>query len=1081
MNGDYSIFNNSMNGVITLSDGVSIITDGQAQHENIIYSNFIKSENSETVLTTNTLTTGTIDASNLTVTTINADAETVGVLNCTTLNVDNYGFYVDGFGNTISTSLPTTMNNTLKVVANEFTLENGNINQIGTTAVNNLKTTSINGSLTCQSDIIQQGGNSVLKNVTCDNLTMNSNKSISQSGAGVSNSLGTTTISNLVVTSAMSFPSTITIPEASQTGDLTFTGGARIIQDLTEAGTNYNTLMYSKIAKVEANGDVVQTSGTATLQNTVIQGTAQIQGDITQTSGQSVFKAIGCDQLTLTANKDIFFSNGTGKIDQSLSSGTNTLNAITMNANRNLTQSGTGILSQSGTGTNALKNTSITGTLAVSSSTTLSGNVQCDGTLTMGANRSIQQPAGTTNNQFQTSTISNLTCPVATITDITATTLAVGNVSNTEIQYLDGVIAPIQDQLNSISTTSAGNSTALTGITYTAGDDTTTIDNNVSITKTLALSTVADVATSITGLNSSVATLDASLNTLTNNFNTVTSGMSYNSGTDTTTLDNNVTITKNLIVQGMNLKAEIDALETSFTTGTLNSTTATIANLTSTNITTTNLTASNQVRCPNFSISNNGAAATTYNATAITNPVQTHGLGVGTGDGATYTTFNQGIFSWYGTAFVDSVFKICHLVVDHRTGNLFTNGIITCASLVVNSLTTLAKVIATSSYVDEFFTASNNEFSVYPNKVATSTEGVKTLGLNNVVVASLTLQQKYNETITITSPISLYRRFRNVTASAGTYTTLYDRVLQVNCNIFRNNVAFTSLPCVCNNTIPQPSLMTFRADTSLTEKWFDIYITNATVTFTPSITETTDTYRIEYIITSASGVADPDNFVSLDYGFYVNANSSTFNKSSGDIILQTGAGGTNYVAYSRTTAFKNDYVVNGSSRMYANNLATNNILNQGSMSTNSLVVSTSIQTNSLSINAPLTAQPNKPITSPATYVGVWMVNAAVNDYKLDKFNAVLASVAVAGERDDYWIICAGYKVVLYRYSNYAILSGFRPWSGSTDWDSQTRTIDNTNGTNFISLSSSSIYGTFNQVGSCKVYYQNEEVTIPFLS
>jgi hypothetical protein len=52
------------------------------------------------------------------------------------------------------------------------------------------------------------------------------------------------------------------------------------------------------------------------------------------------------------------------------------------------------------------------------------------------------------------------------------------------------------------------------------------------------------------------------------------------SATDTTTIDNNTTINKTLIVQGMNIKAEIDALETSFTTGTINSTNLTTNTLT---------------------------------------------------------------------------------------------------------------------------------------------------------------------------------------------------------------------------------------------------------------------------------------------------------------------------------------------------------------------------------------------------------------------------------------------------------------------------------------------------------------------
>lgn len=926
MNGDYSIFNNSMNGVITLSDGVSFISDGQAQHENVIYSNFIKSEDEATTLTNNTLTTETIIATTLNATNISANSETLGTLTVTNLNVDNYGFYVNGFGNTITSSLPTTMNNTLKIVGNEFTLENGNINQIGTTSSNILKTTSINGSLTCQSDLIQTGGNTILKNITCDNVTMNSNKSISQSGSGVSNSLGTTTVSNLVVTSSMTFPASVTIPSASQTGDLSFTDGARIIQDLTEAGTNYNTLMYSKIEKLDVNGNITQTSGTTTILNTTIQGTAQIQGDITQTSGQSVFKAIGCDQVSLNANKDVFFSNGTGKIDQSVSTGTNNLSAITMNANTNFTQSGTGIVSQSGTGTNALKNTSITGTLAVSSSSTFTGNVQCNGTLTMGANRSITQPTGTTSNQFQTTTISNLTCPTATITDLTTTTLSVGNVSNIEIQYLDGVVAPIQDQINSINATTSGNSTALTGIVYTAGTDTTTIDNNVVIPvgKTLSVGSITNVATNITSLNTSVSNLDASLNTLTNNFNTTTSGITYNAGTDTTTIDNNVTINKPLVVQGMNIKAEIDALDSSFTTGTLNSTSAFIADLSSNNIV-----VNTQVRSKEYELFFEN------NTTAISAPTLTNGLGIGTGDGASYTTFNQGLFSWNSTGFVDTCFKVCKAFIDHRTGNISTQGNVTAFTSIINFLTVL-------------------------NDLAVS--GVTTLG-TTIINSILTVSN-------ITSPSS---GNINITTASGR-------------NMYLNNGKGSSTGDVYINTDSIQS---------------NVYIDNGSLTLS-----TGNVVVTEGVVSTSSLLVDYAQFKQIE-------------------------------PYPATT-------------------------------------STAVKTS-------LIADADKVITSPATYFGVWFIDAGVGDYKLDRFRFVPSSVAACGTVDDYWIVCAGYKVVLYRYSNYAILAGQRPWSGSTDTEAQTRTIDNTNGTSFIGVTSSSLYGAANQVGSCKVYYKNVEITLSYLS
>lgn len=932
MFGYQTVLDKSMNGVKTLSDGKSIISDGIATHNNIVYTSTIKSSDVKTTLTNDTITTENLDVDSLNATNISANSETVGILTCTTLNADNYGFYIDGFNNNVSSSLPITVNNNLKVVGDELTIENSNLNQIGTTTTNNLKTTSINGTLTCQSDLVQTGGNTVLKNITCDNLTMNNNKSIAQSGAGVSNSLGNTQISHLVVTSSMSFPSSITIPDAEQTGDLTFTNGARIIQDLSEAGDNYNTLMYSKISKADINGNLVQISGNTTLLNTTIQGTAEIQGDIEQTAGQCVLKAIGCDQITLNVNKDIYFNNGTGKIDQSVSSGVNLLNGIVMNANNNLQQSGTGILSQSGTGTNALKNTSITGTLNVSSSTTLTGNVQCDGSFSMGANRSITQPLGTTNNQLQATTISNLTCSTANISTLSSTNLSVGNVSNTEIQYLDGVIAPIQSQINSISTTASGNSTAITGISYNSTNDTTTIDNNVTLPtgKNLLLGTT-NVQNSLNTLNSNFSTLntavsniDISLNTLTSNFNNVTSGITYSSVNDTTTIDNNVTINKKLIVDGMDIKADIDALELSFTTGTINSTSAVIANLSCNDISCNTLFSTTEIKCKEFCISNDGAAVTApYNSNAIIAPSLTHGMALGTGDGATLSVFNVGLYSWYGTGFVDACFKVCNAVINHRTGDFITNGAITCANVIVNTLATIANLVVTN------LTATN-----------------------------------------ITSPTS---GNINITTANGR-------------NLYINNNKGINSGDVYFNTSSQNA---------------NIYVNNGSVTV--------DKGNLEL----------KDGIVSSPSAYH------------GIVQIRQ------FLPYPGTT-------------------------------------NTRIQTSFF-------ADADCVMASPHTYFGVWFIDAGINYYKLDRFRPVPCSVSVAGTIDDCWIVCPGYKVVLYRFSNYGIIAGERPWSGSTDLTSQTRTIDNTTGTTFVCIPSTDLYNSSNQVGSCKVYFKNTEITMSYLS
>ncbi len=75
----YSTLYKSMNGIKVLSDGISVISDGQAQHDNIIYNEYIYSQDSKTQLTNNKVKTEDIEcldfqADNVMTLSINTDA-----------------------------------------------------------------------------------------------------------------------------------------------------------------------------------------------------------------------------------------------------------------------------------------------------------------------------------------------------------------------------------------------------------------------------------------------------------------------------------------------------------------------------------------------------------------------------------------------------------------------------------------------------------------------------------------------------------------------------------------------------------------------------------------------------------------------------------------------------------------------------------------------------------------------------------------------------------------------------------------------------------------------------------------------
>ncbi len=619
MNGDYTILEKSMNGIKTLSDGISIISNGEATHENIFYTEFIKSEDEKTILLNDTITTETINVDTLNALDIVSDEVSTGILSCDYLYVNDVNnplqdvLEVDGNLRKMKLYGQAEFRDVVNIInVNAVQTQGGTIQQTGTN-FNTLKDTKINGFLEVGSNITQTGGSAVLKDLTCDNISQNANKGITQSGSGVSNTLGTSTITNLTITGTVTFPSSVEIPGTTTSDDIIMNGNSVITQDTTVSTTKFNKFRYTKTLALDVGGNLSMTEAgtTATLKNTVIQGTTELQGDIEQTAGFTKLNTIECNNITLRVNNDINIS-GTGKITQT-GTGVNTMSAISLNNNQNLTFNGSGIISQPLNGTNILSHfrTAGFGIVAGRNNTTFSNtqNIQNNNGLQLQYNRDnssfysflmnnrtgagggfrfqrynggvyVDEPMVIDDNITMNKNLNiaggSLTCSNATI----------GIISQNELDCLDNCNINIltkfnnlDAQISSLETTTGGVSTATTGITYNTGTDTTTIDNNliVSSGKSLTLGTT-NVNSFITGTNTFIT---ASTNTL--------QGIVYTDINDTTTFNNNVSITGNLIVQGTNIKAEIDALETSFTTGTLNTT----------NLTTGTLNVSNQINMTN--------------------------------------------------------------------------------------------------------------------------------------------------------------------------------------------------------------------------------------------------------------------------------------------------------------------------------------------------------------------------------------------------------------------------------------------------------------------------------------------------
>jgi len=515
---------------------------------------------------------------------------------------------VDGNLNKLKLYGVADFHNTVNIInVNAVQTQGGIIQQTGIN-FNTLKDTKINGFLEVGSNITQTGGSAILKDLTCDNITMNANKGLTQSGAGVSNTLGTSTVTNLTITGTVTFPSSVEVPETTTSDDIIMNSNAVITQDTTVVTTKFNKFRYTKTLDLDVIGNLTMTEAgtTATLKNTIIQGTSTLQGDIEQTAGFTKLNTIECNNITLRINNDINIS-GTGKITQT-GGGLNTMSAISLNNNQNLTFNGSGIISQPLSGTNVLSHfrSAGFGIVAGRNNTTYSNtqNIQNNNGLQLQYNRD--------NSSFYSFLMNNRTGagggfrfqrynagvfvdePLTIDENITmnkdlnivgksisAASATLGIIGQSELNCLDNCniniltkFNTLDSEISSLQTTTTGVTSATTGISYNAGTDVTTIDNNLTISsnKILTIGSNINVNSFITDTNTFIA---AATNTL--------QGQVYTGENDTTTFNNNVSVTGNLVVQGMNVKAEIDALETSFTTGTLNTTTLTAGTLNVTN------------------------------------------------------------------------------------------------------------------------------------------------------------------------------------------------------------------------------------------------------------------------------------------------------------------------------------------------------------------------------------------------------------------------------------------------------------------------------------------------------------------
>jgi hypothetical protein len=336
---------------------------------------------------------------------------------------------------------------------------------------------------------------------------------------------------------------------------------------------------------------------------------------------------------------------------------------------------------------------------------------------------------------------------------------------------------------------------------------------------------------------------------------------------------------------------------------------------------------------------------------------------------------------------------------------------------------------------------SNNALNCYPN-IITSVSSDKVLGLTNILVTTIELEPFYDNTITISSPISLYRQYRNNTANGQLFNRLYDTLNSVSYTILKNGVSYATGTCSSNNTLGREIYVTTNSTTNST--YYEIYICNAECSFTPSISSTEDTYLVYFTVSYSETISwQSFNLIIESFGYNVNTNISG---RDGNWGTGTNGPGSNYRLFNYSLSTSN-YSTN-SSQLQINKIVSNSIQNQNLITTNNLACNNLLST---------------PQMTPAymldgtKQIGFNWHPITCSQYKLK-----------APDLDDNYVVYPGYKLNLY-YND-----GYNSYAG---------TVDNFSGTTLRYAASINIYGGANQINSCRLYYLNDsnEITNDMIS
>lgn len=436
-----------------------------------------------------------------------------------------------------------------------------------------------------------------------------------------------------------------------------------------------------------------------------------------------------------------------------------------------------------------------------------------------------------------------------------------GLLTNTVMSYLFGTTSNIQTQFNTLFTRT-------TGQNYNPSIATIEFSSNVYCTANLQ-NLSPTIYYYLSGITSNVQT---QLTTNATNITSLQSSSMTISGVKT--FSSNIILSNGLKVGSTSLTNSILQTLSDINTGT---------------------TIQTQISGLSTQVDNN-----TTNISTLQNKTTNQTYSTGT------TTFSNNVLV---TGNLQSLSNTIYSYLSNITSDVqtqFNNIITTITTTLFNTVNTwnVQQIFSDATIINSFQSARN---------IINSSSNSKIFCNPGTNIFSITLKPFYAKIITINIPISVYR---NVTSSA-VLTTRNETLNSISCNLYKNGSLVSSLSVSTNNSLGQLK----RFDGSSATWTYEQFITNTTVSFTPTLENATNTYTIQYTMgqsysSSASGET------SISNGYYANTSESNYTVSGCTAIY---ASGSNYSAtsYSFVTNTTLNSLMNG--EIITNDVLTNNL------------------------------------------------------------------------------------------------------------------------------------------------------------